>query len=87
MLGQTSTVYFMRTTQANPSEHQVTLDEVITEGALASFLKEHPDTVRYRRLSGTGPRYVRTGPRSIRYLRADVLAWLEANTVTGPEAG
>ncbi|MDP9397690.1 MAG: helix-turn-helix domain-containing protein [Actinomycetota bacterium] len=61
------------------------LDEVNTEADLASFLKEHPDTVRARRINGTGPRYVRIG-RSIRYRRDDVLAWLEVNTVTGTGA-
>jgi predicted DNA-binding transcriptional regulator AlpA len=33
---------------------------------------------RYKSL---GPPYVRLGPKSIRYRRRDIEAWLEANTV------
>jgi predicted DNA-binding transcriptional regulator AlpA len=38
-----------------------------------------------RRLRGNGPRFVKIGPRCIRYKRADVEAWLAAHVA--PELG
>ncbi len=72
----------IQTQAAPPEDRTILLDEVNTEADLASFMKKHPDTVRAWRINGIGPRHVRIG-RSIRYRRDDVLAWLEANTVTG----
>jgi predicted DNA-binding transcriptional regulator AlpA len=37
-------------------------------------------TLERWRATGDGPRYVRIGPKIVRYRAADYLAWLEANT-------
>jgi predicted DNA-binding transcriptional regulator AlpA len=62
-----------------------TRDEV---AALATALNEHEvapiigvrvKTLRNWRVQGLGPRFVRTGPKLVRYRLSDVLAWQEAN--------
>jgi hypothetical protein len=38
-----------------------------------------------QRHKGTGPEYVKVGPRKVYYRRADVEAWLEANRFSRPD--
>lgn len=54
--------------------------EWLREREVAALAGAHPDTVRRWRQLGTGPRWHRFGPRTIRYRRADVEEWI-ASTV------
>ncbi|MFZ4669914.1 MAG: helix-turn-helix transcriptional regulator [Microthrixaceae bacterium] len=52
-------------------------DEVLTPDETAAFLKVPARTLDAWRNRRTGPRYHRVG-RHVRYLRAEVLEWLDA---------
>ena len=56
---------------------------VFTEPELASDLKCKPAALRRMRREGRGPRWIRVG-RLIRYPRAWVQEWIEANEGSGP---
>jgi hypothetical protein len=51
---------------------------LLTSEQVSQLLNEHPALLRQRRVQGTGPRYLKTGPRRIRCRLEDVLAWLNA---------
>lgn len=53
------------------------MDALLTEAELAELLKVSVGTIRRWRSEGTGPPALRLG-RGVRYRRADVDAWLEA---------
>jgi Helix-turn-helix domain len=55
----------------NREEHAL-----FTEVETAAFLGVAPRTLQWWRRSGTSPPYLRVSPRSIRYARHDLLAWL-----------
>jgi len=58
------------------TEHTTsTDDELLTISEVADFLRVPVATLRYWRHLGTGPTSFRIG-RAVRYIRADVLAWL-----------
>ncbi|MGI9084433.1 MAG: helix-turn-helix domain-containing protein [Aeromicrobium sp.] len=59
-------------------EHMITLE-------VADFLRTSPETVRYWRHIGKGPRSFKVG-RRVLYDRADVAAWLEAAKSGDPVA-
>ncbi len=52
-------------------------DELIDSKELARWLGVSKQWVEIARHRGWGPKFVRLGPRRIRYRRIDVLAWLE----------
>ena len=54
--------------------------EFHTETQLCKRLHVNPRTTMRWRDDGTGPPYVRVGPRRLLYRRADVDAWLAAHT-------
>ncbi len=55
-------------------------EEMMTETELAQFLRYSPEKVRKMRFSGRGPVFVQIGyPPSTRYLRKDVMDWLDRN--------
>jgi hypothetical protein len=56
-------------------------DALIAEAHAADFLRISIRTLQAWRCRGAGPTFVRVG-RAIRYRRRDLLAWIEANTVT-----
>lgn len=63
---------------------RITIDEapdMMTTRHLSqvSGLSEHTLHM-YRQQGGKGPRYVKIGGWAVRYHKADVIAWLEANT-------
>ena len=60
--------------------HSLQVD-LLTTTAAAAVLQVHPATLVNWRKAGTGPKYVRLGPRNIRYHRADLTEYLEASTV------
>lgn len=53
-----------------------------TEGA-ANYANQAPGTLRAWRTAKPprGPAFIRIGPRSVRYRKSDLDAWLRANTV------
>lgn len=55
-------------------------DNLNTQGA-AEYLGSTPHTLNTWRYLNKGPKYVRMG-RKIMYRRADLDAWMDANTVT-----
>jgi hypothetical protein len=64
-------------------------EALLTEVDAADFLRMSMRTLQAWRCRGQGPAFVRAG-RAIRYRRADLAAWIDANLVpqtTPPRAG
>ena len=59
--------------------------DYLTTGEVAEALRTSPETVRYWRHLGKGPRSFKVG-RRVLYARADVLAWVEAQRDSTPAA-
>src|SRR5688572_3352566 len=55
-------------------------DDLLTTAAVARWLGVSNQWVEIGRTKGYGPPFKRIGPFRIRYLRSDVLAWLEQRT-------
>lgn len=55
--------------------------ELMTIQELADHIHCKPHTLAQWRYRGTGPKFVRVGSRRVLYRRADVDAWLDAQTV------
>jgi hypothetical protein len=53
------------------------LDGLIDESAAANFLCQSVRTIQKWRVTGFGPRFVKSG-RSIRYRRRDLMDWTNA---------
>lgn len=70
----------------HPSPSQAThgVDDLLTEGEAAQLRRQSIRTLQAERLRGVGCSYVKLG-RSVRYRRADVLAYIEANLRTATE--
>jgi hypothetical protein len=62
-------------------------DSLLTEVQAADVLNLSVRTLQAWRTKRTGPSFVRAG-RAIRYRMRDLVAWMDANTVssTGPDA-
>jgi len=58
-------------------------DALLNEAQASDFLNLSIRTLQAWRVKGAGPRFVRAG-RAIRYRRSDLVAWIEANTVSAP---
>lgn len=56
--------------------------EYLTTAEVAKLIRTSPETVRYWRHAGKGPRSFKVG-RRVLYATADVRAWLEAARVQG----
>jgi predicted DNA-binding transcriptional regulator AlpA len=52
-------------------------DDLLSTRELADWLDVSIQWVEIGRHAGYGPRFRRIGPRRIRYLRADVMEWLD----------
>ena len=52
------------------------LEPLLTEAELASRLNVTPRLLKRGRLSGTGPPFLKLGPRTVRYQLRPVTAWL-----------
>lgn len=61
-------------------EKDTKVKDIVTDDEAAEIVLCRPQTLAVWRMLGKGPRYIRVG-RLIRYRRADLLAWLERNTV------
>lgn len=55
--------------------------DLLTEKEASALLGLSPITLSNWRGAGKGPRYRKLGARAVRYLRADILAYIEAGTV------
>lgn len=55
-------------------------DELFDESGAGAYLRKAPGTLKQWRYLGEGPAYVRVG-RSIRYLKADLDAFLASNRI------
>lgn len=55
--------------------------DLLTEKEASALLGLSPVTLSNWRGAGKGPRYRKLGARSVRYMRADVLAFIESGTV------
>lgn len=55
-------------------------DGLLTEAQAADFLNLSIRTLQAWRVRGGGPLFVRLG-RSVRYRRADIQSWLDANAL------
>jgi len=56
-------------------------DELVDERCAAKILCKPPATLRDWRYRGTGPTYVKVGPKTVRYRRSDLELFLLANTI------
>jgi predicted DNA-binding transcriptional regulator AlpA len=63
---------------AVPSPAAPNSPSLLTAAQLATLLGVRDQTLAEWRVLGTGPRFVRLSARAIRYRRADVDAWLDA---------
>lgn len=52
-------------------------DRLLTESEAATFLHVAIQTMRNWRWRGSGPRYRKVGPRLVRYVREDLVAFIE----------
>jgi len=60
-------------------------DELLTEIHAADLMRLSVRTLQAWRTKGFGPAFVRAG-RAVRYRRRDLVAWIEANTVSPTRA-
>lgn len=57
-------------------------NELLTSEEVAEELSVGLQMLANWRYAGTGPAYIKLGPKTVRYRRAALEAWLEANTRT-----
>jgi hypothetical protein len=62
---------------------RIDLDALLNEVQAADFLNLSIRTLQAWRVKNAGPHFVRAG-RAIRYRRSDLIAWIEANTISSP---
>jgi excisionase family DNA binding protein len=55
-----------------------TLPKYLTTAQAAEYCNIKVKTLERHRQNGTGPPYIKVGPRIIRYRREDLDAWMEA---------
>jgi predicted DNA-binding transcriptional regulator AlpA len=55
-------------------------DDLLTTRQVANWLGMSEQWVEIGRVKNFGPKFTRLGPRTIRYRRGDVLAWLNSRT-------
>jgi predicted DNA-binding transcriptional regulator AlpA len=53
-------------------------DELLNDDRVGKIIGKSPGAVRQMRYMGDGPPVVRLGPRTVRYRRSDVLAWIDS---------
>jgi excisionase family DNA binding protein len=56
------------------------MSRFLTTAQAASVLGFHASYLAKARLTGSGPRYLKIGGRSVRYRRSDIDAWLADKT-------
>lgn len=60
----------MRSPNTRPTE------TLLTTAQAATLLGFHPSYLAKARLTGTGPRFLKIGGKSVRYRRSEIDAWL-----------
>jgi predicted DNA-binding transcriptional regulator AlpA len=65
----------------HPTHRVADADALLDEAQAAELLSLSSRTLQAWRLNGSGPSFVRAG-RAVRYRRRDLLAWMDANTVS-----
>jgi predicted DNA-binding transcriptional regulator AlpA len=55
-------------------------DRIYSEEATGRIVDQSTRTLQRKRVAGTGPAYVRLGPRRIGYTGRAILEWIKANT-------
>ena len=65
----------------HPTHRVADADALLAEAQAAELLSLSSRTLQAWRLNGSGPSFVRAG-RAVRYRRRDLLAWMDANTVS-----
>jgi hypothetical protein len=63
----------------------IDIDALLTESEAADFLKLSARTLQAWRIRIAGPAFVQVG-RAVRYRRRDLIAWIDANTVSPSRA-
>lgn len=60
-------------------------DEYLTTADVARLLQIGVKAAHARRVRGNGPPFIQIGPRTIRYKRRDVLAWIDSHAAPTAE--
>ena len=60
-------------------------DKLYTTKQMAHWFETSEQWLELERYKGTGPPFVRLGPRCIRYRQSDVLAWLNERASSAKE--
>jgi predicted DNA-binding transcriptional regulator AlpA len=60
-----------------------TTEQLLDTEAVARWVGVAPQTLRLWRVQGEGPKAIRIGRRAVRYVPADVRAWLRDRYVDG----
>ena len=60
-----------------------TTEQLLDTEAVAQWVGVAPQTLRLWRVQGEGPKAIRIGRRAVRYVPADVRAWLRDRYVDG----
>ena len=55
-------------------------NDLLTPEALGGWLGKTPAALANWRYMGLGPKFIKLGPRAVRYRRQDVEDWLDENT-------
>jgi predicted DNA-binding transcriptional regulator AlpA len=58
------------------------LNEFLTTEEASQFLKIGKSTLEQARLKGTGPKYIKIGPKIVRYRVDDIMSWGKAYSST-----
>jgi hypothetical protein len=64
-----------------------TPDEILTTVEAARFARQSPRTFEKLRCTGGGPPFLKPSPKCVRYLKSDVLKWLENSRRSSTSAG
>jgi predicted DNA-binding transcriptional regulator AlpA len=57
-------------------------EKLVEPKEIAEYLGLPVTTLSQWRYLGTGPRYVKVGPRCVRYRWSEITAWLDSRTAT-----
>jgi predicted DNA-binding transcriptional regulator AlpA len=77
-----NTIQGMKTIRRTDEDGNVFEDQLLNTKDLVSTFGTPKGTWELRRQKGTGPRFIQLSSRSVKYWLSDVLAWVEASTVT-----
>ena len=61
------------------------MESLVDDQRVAQMLSVSPETLKRWRQLGSGPLFVRVGPRAVRYRPSDIAAWLESTRVRAGE--